>query len=70
MERTGLSPKDYVTKIQLTEAKKLLKTTTYTIKNISLTVGFKDPLYFSRVFLKHEHCSPTEYRMENQKNSR
>ena len=61
-QETGLSPKDYVTKIQLTEAKKLLKTTRYSIKNISLTVGFGDPLYFSRVFLKHEQCSPTEYR--------
>ena len=61
-QETGDSPKEYMTKIQLNKAKKLLKTTKYTIKNIALTVGFKDALYFSRIFVKSVGCSPSNFR--------
>jgi AraC-like DNA-binding protein len=59
---TNYSPKEYITKIRLEKAKESLQTTKYSIKNIATTVGFKDSLYFSRIFIKYESCSPTDYR--------
>ena len=61
-QETGLSPKEYVTKIRLEKAKKLLRSTNYSIKNISISVGYQDALYFSRLFVKNENCSPSDYR--------
>ena len=61
-EKTGLSPKQYILQIRIERAKEFLATTEYSIKEISNSVGFPDPLYFSRLFKKYEQCSPLEYR--------
>jgi AraC-like DNA-binding protein len=59
---TGLSPKQYVTKIRIEKAKELLIHSKHSIKNISLTIGYQDPLYFSKLFIKQEHLTPSEFR--------
>ena len=61
-EKTGMSPKQYILKIRIERAKELLSETTYSVKEISNSIGFSDQLYFSRLFKKHEHYSPLEYR--------
>lgn len=51
--------------IRLNEARKLLTSTSYSIKQISLEVGFKDPDYFSKAFKKIYGISPRKAREEN-----
>ncbi|MBM6995313.1 AraC family transcriptional regulator [Paenibacillus sp. DXFW5] len=59
--RTGLSPKQYLTKVRIDKAKELL-TGSLTVDQIASSVGFNDALYFSRQFKKSTGMSPSEYR--------
>lgn len=58
---TGENVTDYVTKRRLQKAVALLKEQTYSLKEISFMVGYKDPNYFSRVFKKYYELSPKQY---------
>lgn len=60
--RVGMSPKQYIQHIRLQKAKDLLENTDYSVKEIAITVGFADPLYFSKQFSKTENMTPTEFR--------
>ncbi len=59
---TGKTPLQYLLDIRLSNAKKLLETTDYSINEISSIVGYENALYFSRLFHKHIGVSPKEYR--------
>lgn len=59
---TGMTPLQYILDIRLSNAKKLLETTNYSINEIALVVGYDNALYFSRLFHKHVGISPKEYR--------
>ena len=61
-EKLRVSPKQYILNLRLEKAKELLCESDYTIKEISLTVGFADSLYFSKLFYKKTGLSPTSYR--------
>ena len=50
----GVSPRRFRTSLRIEEAKRLLINTDMNSKDIALTVGYSDPLYFSRVFKKYE----------------
>ena len=52
----------YLTNIRLTEAKKLLESSSYSLDEISSLVGFHDYFYFSNVFKKYSNLSPKDYR--------
>lgn len=56
------SPKEYLLHIRMHRAKQLLESTKESIKVIAFSVGFSDPLYFSKAFKKFWHCSPREMR--------
>lgn len=58
---TGMSPKEYLFQVRMERAKQLLEKP-LTIKEVASSVGFSDPLYFSKQFKKCYGCSPTEYR--------
>lgn len=60
--RVGMSPKQYVTHLRMESACSLLSTTSHSIKEIALTVGFRDPLYFSKLFLKTYAITPSAFR--------
>ena len=60
-QKTGLSPKQYLMKVRMEKAKDLLGGV-LTIEQISSSVGFNDPLYFSKQFHKWSGHSPSEYR--------
>jgi two-component system response regulator YesN len=53
---------DFVERIRIEQALKLLNETKLSIKEIAGKVGFKDPNYFSKVFKKVTNISPTDVR--------
>ncbi len=59
---TGQTFSDYLTKIRIENAKKLLLTTTLPIKEICYRTGFESEAYFSKVFKSFLSITPTEYR--------
>lgn len=59
---TGYSLIEYLTKIRIDQAKKLLRETQIPVIEISRQVGYQSPQYFSRVFKKKEGIPPIEYR--------
>ncbi len=58
----GLSPWEYLNRLRVLQAKRLLANSPESVTWIAAQVGFDDPAYFSRVFQKLEGCSPREYR--------
>ena len=61
--RKGLvSPAAYIQSQRLTKAKHLLRSTDLPVGQVAFTVGFEDPLYFSRLFRRAVGHSPTSYR--------
>ncbi len=65
-ERFQVTFIDYLTKTRLERAKNLLLDPHVPLKEIALTIGYKDPNYFSRVFKKETGMSPSEYRIKYQ----
>lgn len=59
---TGMTFVDFVNSVRVSEAKRLLRSSTLSIKEISTDVGFEDQNYFTRVFKQHSHVTPTGYR--------
>jgi AraC-like DNA-binding protein len=59
----GMSPQEYLIKVRLEKAIKLLKQP-LTIEQVASNVGFSDAFYFSRQFKKYYGISPTRYRSE------
>ena len=58
----GVTPKEYLIKKRINRAVYLLKNSDVSINTIALSIGFSDPLYFSRIFKKHLGVSPSLYR--------
>lgn len=53
---------DFIIKVRIEHAMRLLIATNVSIGNIALNVGFDDANYFTRVFKKKIGISPTDYR--------
>ncbi|MDN4600841.1 helix-turn-helix domain-containing protein [Paenibacillus sp. F6_3S_P_1C] len=58
---TGFRPIDYVIHYRMERAGELLKSGNYLIRDVAISVGYTNPLYFSRVFKKKFGISPSEY---------
>lgn len=58
---TGWGPIDYVIHYRMERAKELLKNGTFLVRDVAASVGYANPLYFSRVFKKKFGVSPSEY---------
>jgi AraC-like DNA-binding protein len=61
----GMTIMKYAKKIRIDRAKVLLITTTNSILEISLTLGFHDQSHFHKVFKSFTGISPSEYRNNN-----
>lgn len=59
----GITPIDYLNKVRIKHAKFMLKNYNYSCSEISNSIGFNSPLYFSKVFKKYTGVAPTKYRM-------
>lgn len=59
---TGMPAMEYLTNIRIEKAKDLLADSSLSIKEISDTVGYSDPLYFSTLFRRTTGMSPSLYR--------
>lgn len=59
------SPEKYITDLRISSAITLLANTKLPVNTVALSVGFNDPLYFSRFFKKHTGYSPREYRTKS-----
>lgn len=59
---TKSSPSLFLLNIRLNKANDLLSHSSLTIKQISKLVGFKDFIYFSKVFTKYNGISPSEFK--------
>lgn len=66
-KQIGISPIIYVINKRIQEAKNLLSTTNYSIRDIASIVGFSSSSYFSQMFRKVTGISPKIYRLENSK---
>lgn len=60
ISRFGLTPKEYIISQRISHAKDLIDSgNTISISELSLSVGYADPLYFSRAFKKKYGVPPT-----------
>lgn len=58
----GTTVMDYLIHIRIQEAKKLLRSGNYSVKQISMMVGYSEPNYFTLTFKKLEGMTPLKYR--------
>lgn len=61
-EELGITFVEYLTRVRLEEAKKLLKEPNLSIEAVASEVGYDDASYFSKVFKKNMGISPNQYR--------
>lgn len=62
---TGLTPTEWINATVMLEARRLLRTTAMSAKEVAHELGFDDQAYFSRVFKKHTGMTPLEFRRIN-----
>ena len=60
-----ITPFDYIMKMRMEKAIRLLIYTDIPVKQIAFTIGFEDEAYFSRTFSKMYNESPGRYRKNN-----
>jgi AraC-like DNA-binding protein len=64
-EVTGFTVIEYVNQLRVQEAQKLLKTTRYSVTDITEKVGFESSTHFGRIFKSLCGLSPLQYRKWN-----
>jgi AraC-like DNA-binding protein len=62
MKHLSRSPKAYLESYRVKQGQMMLKNTTLSINEVANSVGYEDPLHFSKVFKKWSGVSPKEYR--------
>ena len=67
-EETGMSVIDYINTCRISKASALLIDDKISIKDVAYSVGFTDQMYFSKVFKKLKHQTPTEFRKSKKSN--
>ena len=61
-KNTGKTPSEWINIAILLDAKRLLRSTAMTVKEIAHELGFDDHAYFSRLFKKNTNITPLEFR--------
>jgi AraC-like DNA-binding protein len=63
-EYVNASPQEYLIRFRMEKACELMRTPTLTIGDIARSVGYDDPLMFSKAFKKVKGLSPKEYKKQ------
>lgn len=58
----GKSVSEFINERIALEAKRIIRLSEKSVKEISFELGFEDPSYFSRFFKKHVNLTPNQYR--------
>lgn len=64
---TGLTPHELVLRTRLARAQELLAESDLTVSEVAAQVGYDDPAYFSRLFVRRVGLSPTTFRRQQQR---
>lgn len=64
-EKSGMTFGDIVKKVRMKKARSLLKSSSMTVENIAMSVGYQNVEHFNRLFKKTYDMTPVQYR--NQK---
>ena len=65
MEKSGRSPQQYIQLYRIEQAKNMLSMS-ISVKEVAFSCGFKDVLYFSRIFKKIVGVAPSIYKLGQQ----
>ncbi|MDO5417167.1 MAG: helix-turn-helix domain-containing protein [Lachnospiraceae bacterium] len=60
-QEVGTSITTFIHQTRIKEAIRYFNTTSMSVSDVAVAVGFQDFAYFSRLFRKHVGCSPREY---------
>lgn len=60
--KMGITPIEYINQKRINDATVLLQSTNYKVLDIAMMTGFQNFSYFSKMFKKIKHFSPSEYR--------
>ena len=63
---TGLTTKDYILQLRISQAKSLLLDSNLTVSEIAYRCGMDDPTYFSTLFRKATGLTPKAFRSQSQ----
>ncbi|MCR4853450.1 MAG: response regulator [Prevotella sp.] len=63
---TGNTANNYIARIRMDRAARMLKNSDRNIGEVAMKCGFDDVSYFSRVFKQTYECTPSQYRKEAQ----
>lgn len=69
-ENVGMTFNDYISKIRIKNAKRLLMETKLSVNKISDEIGYSNPKYFFKIFKKTTGFTPLKYRSESLKKTR
>lgn len=69
-EEVGVGVIEYLNQIRLEHARELIADSNMPLKSIIYSVGFTNYPYFSRLFRKKYHISPSDYRKKSAKEKR
>lgn len=58
----GITPFEYVSKLRIKEAERLLSVTSYSLENIAYECGFSDYSHFYKIFFREKGVSPGKWR--------
>lgn len=60
----GITFQDYIIRLRLEKAIKLLRNDSATIVDVCWTVGFRDASHFTKMFQRHTGMTPSQYRQK------
>jgi len=62
---TGTTVTDFINNLRIGLAKNLLRSSSFSVKEIAAQTGYKDQNYFSRIFKKYTGLSPIQFRKQS-----
>lgn len=67
-ENTGLTPADFLSRLRIKNAKRLLETTDLSAVHIARMCGFSNPSVFNTIFRRHTGTTPLQWRLRQNEN--